>query len=483
MIDFSSLWGGVDWAILVVYFIAVLGVGFLMHKRASTSFKSFFVASRRLTIPVLIGVAMAGWYDSWTIVGLAECGWTMGISIIFIYVVPTGIMRLPLALWIGPITRDKIPDYVVTLPDLVQYFYDKKTKLLAAVVPIFSVLYSAALLFAVGDVLHMVSGLPVYLTVVIAGLGIIFYTAMAGLWALAVTDMIQFAVMTVAAGTLGVGVLTYFGGVAPIWESIHAVDPLLLTPLGHNSALDVLAWVISAAALYVNAQSYQRFGAAKGGGQIKVAYSIMLGIGIAFSAIMVFTGMTASILFPDVVSPAEGFWATVFTVLPVGLRGLFVAALVAAVMSTSSADILISAGILAKDVVKDFIKPDLTDQGTIKLTRFLIVAVGIFIIIGTYLWSDGIAKAWYYIGGFQVAVFFVPIVAGFFYKKKTAKGGFIAVLVSIIAYAIWQFGLGAPYGVPSNVFVWVVSLVSYFVACNVTNSSSQKKQACSSGKE
>ena len=84
MIDFSSLWGGVDWAILVVYFIAVLGVGFLMHKRASTSFKSFFVASRRLTIPVLIGVAMAGWYDSWTIVGLAECGWTMGISIIFI---------------------------------------------------------------------------------------------------------------------------------------------------------------------------------------------------------------------------------------------------------------------------------------------------------------------------------------------------------------------------------------------------------------
>lgn len=51
---------------------------------------------------------MAGWYDSWTIVGLAECGWTMGISIIFIYVVPTGVMRLPLALWIGPLTRDKI---------------------------------------------------------------------------------------------------------------------------------------------------------------------------------------------------------------------------------------------------------------------------------------------------------------------------------------------------------------------------------------
>lgn len=475
MIDFTNLWSGLDWAILLIYFAAVLGFGIMMHKNASTSFKSFFVASRRLTIPVLIGVAMAGWYDSWTIVGLAECGWTMGISIIFIYVVPTGLMRLPLALWIGPLTRDKIPDYVVTLPDLVQYFYDRKTKVLAAIVPIFSVLYSAALLFAVGDVLHLVSGLPIFWAIIIAGAGIILYTASAGLWALAVTDMIQFAVMTVAAGVLAIGVLVHFGGVTEIWDSINAVDPLLLTPLGHNSALDVLAWVISAAALYVNAQSYQRFGAAKGGGEIKVAYSVMLGIGITFSSIMVFTGMAASVMFPGAETPSEGFWATVFTVLPTGFRGLFVAALVAAVMSTSSADILISAGILAKDVIKEFFVPNMTDKGTIKLTRVLIVVVGVFIIMGTFLWSDGIAKAWYYIGGFQVAVFFIPIVAGFFYKRKTATGGFIAVLVAVIAYVVWQFALGAPYGVPSNVFTWVVSLVTYFVACNATYSSSQNK--------
>ena len=465
MIDFSKLWSGIDWFILVIYFVLVMGVGVLMHKKASKNFKSFFVAGRRLTIPVLIGVAMASWYDSWTIVGLAECGWTMGISIIFIYVVPTGIMRLPLALWIGPLTRDKIPDYVVTLPDLVGYFYDKRTKALSAVVPIFSVLYSAALLFAVGDVLHMVTGLPLFATVVIAGVAIIFYTALAGLWALAVTDMIQFTVMTVAAGALGLGILSEFGGMTPVFDAIAKTDPALLTPMGHNSTLDVLAWIIGAAALYVNAQSYQRFGAAKGGGEVKVAYSVMLGIGIAFSSIMVFSGMAASVMFPDAASVSEGFWATVFSVLPVGLRGLFVAALVAAVMSTSSADILISAGILSKDIIKDFIKPSMTDLGVLKLTRVMIVLVGLFIIAGTYLWRDGIGNAWYYIGGFQVAVFFVPIVAGFFYKKKTATGGFIAVLFGIISYAVWEFFLGSPMGIPSNVFVWCVSLVTYFIAC------------------
>lgn len=475
MVDFSKLWTSVDWVILVLYFVGVLSVGFMMHKRASTSFKSFFVASRRLTIPVLIGVAMAGWYDSWTIVGLAECGWTMGISIIFIYVVPTGVMRLPLAIWIGPMTRNTIPDYVVTLPDLVGYFYDKKTKIASCIVPIFSILYSAALLFAVGDVLHMVSGLPIYATVVIAGVGIVIYTAMAGLWALAVTDMIQFTVMTVSAGTLGIGLLLHFGGLTPIWDSIAEVDPVLLTPLGHNSGLDVLAWVIGAAALYVNAQSYQRFGAAKGGGEIKVAYSIMLGIGIAFSAIMVFGGMAASVMFPEAESISAGFWGTVFTVLPAGLRGLFVAALVAAVMSTSSADILISAGILAKDVIKGLFLPEMTDRGVIKLTRGMICVCGGLIILGTYLWRDGIANAWYYIGGFQVAVFFIPIIAGFFYKKKTANGGFIAVICGVIAYAIWEFALGAPFGIPSNVSTWVVSFVVYFIACPITYNASKGK--------
>ena len=57
MVDFKELWGVFDWAVLALYFIGVMSVGFVMHRKASKNFKSFFVASRRLTIPVLIGVA------------------------------------------------------------------------------------------------------------------------------------------------------------------------------------------------------------------------------------------------------------------------------------------------------------------------------------------------------------------------------------------------------------------------------------------
>lgn len=475
MIDFTQLWGVWDWAVLVAYFIGVMSVGFVMHRKASKNFKSFFVASRRLTIPVLVGVAAAGWYDSWTIVGLGELGATVGVSIIMFYVVPAGVLRLPLALWIGPMTRDKIPDYVVTLPDLIRYFYNKPAGVLASVVPMASILYCCALTFAVGEVLHMVSGIPIVVTMIVTGIAMIIYTTMAGMWGLAVTDLIQFTVMTVSAAAVMLGIFHHFGSASGLYEAVMASDPAKLSLTGNLTGAEALGHVLAAAALYVNAQSYQRFGAAKEGGDIKVAYSLVMIVGMTFSVAMVFTGLASSVIHPEAASASEGFWGTVFEVLPPGVRGLFVAALIAAVMSTVSADMLITGGILVKDIYKDLFRPGLTDQQVLKGTRVMIVACGVFIVIGTYLWRNGIGSAWTVIGGFQVAVFLIPILGGFFFKKKTGIGGLIAIISGILFYIIWQFALGIPYGIPSSVATWVVGGIIYFIACFATGNRSDDK--------
>ena len=467
MINFKDLWGTCDWIVLFIYFVGVLSVGFAMHRKASKDFKSFFVASRKLTIPVLIGTAAASWYDSWTIVGLAECGATIGISIILVYVVPSTILRLPLALWIGPMTRTKIPDWVVTLPDLFKYYYNKPTGLLSAICPMSSQLYCCALLFAVGEVLNLVSGMNIWIAMIIAGAVIVVYTFLAGMWGLAVTDLIQFMIMTVSAGTVLVGIYVHFGSASAMFEASRAIDPELTQLFGHMTGPEAFGWIISALAIYTNAQSYQRFGAAKGGGEIKVAYTLMLAIGAVFSATMVLAGIASITMFPEVASPAEGFWAMVFTVLPTGVRGLFVAALIAAVMSTVSAEFLITSGILVKDFFKGLVKPDLTDKGVIKGSRIVICCLGVFVILGTYFWQNGIANAWNIIGGFQVAVFLIPLLGGFFYKKSSPVGGLVTVLFNICWYIMWQFILHAPAGIPSSVSTWIAGLVIYFISCAI----------------
>jgi SSS family solute:Na+ symporter len=468
MVDFTNLWSALDWIIIIVYFSSIICVGLVMKKRASKNMKSFFVASRRLTIPVLIGVAAAGWYDSWTIVGLAECGWTMGISIMFIYVIPTGLLRLPLALFLGPKVRDRIPDWVVTMPDLFEYLYDRKAKLAVAISMLTPVLYESALLFAGGQVIHFVTGVNIWIAMGILGLIIVLYTSLSGMWGLAVTDLIQFAIMTVAAGMLCYGIISEYGGVQGLWDSIASVDPVLLTPMGHNTPLDAFSWIIAAGALYANSQSYQRFGSAKSGADIKVSYTLMLLFGMCFSAVMVMAGMAASVSFADAASSAEGFWGLVFTVLPMGMRGLFVAALLAAVMSTVSADFLIVATVIVRDIYKSYLKPGLTEKQALNGTRIAIWFLGIFIVGATYFWQEGIDKAYYYIGGFQVAAFFIPLVLGLTYKRRTPQAGFLTVFLTVAFYFIWQFALGAPFGIPTNVAGWVFSAAIYLIVCQIT---------------
>ena len=164
-----------------------------------------------------------------------------------------------------------------------------------------------------------------------------------------------------------------------------------------------------------------------------------------------------------------------FTTLPIGLRGLFVAALLSAVMSTVSADYLICGAVVVHDIIKSFFKPDLSDKAEVWGTRLVIWIVGLFMIVATYFWSDGISKAYYYCGGFQVAAFIVPLMLGLFYRKKTAAAGFWSLLLTIVAYAVWEFVLGTPGGIPANVACIIFSVLVYVIVAKLTYKGEENK--------
>lgn len=485
MVDFTGLWSILDWGVILLYFVAVIAVALGMRKRASKNMKSFYVASRRFTIPVLIGVGAAGWYDSWTIVGLAECGTTMGICIIFMYVIPNVILKIPLALWVGPFVRERIPDWVVTMPDLMNYLYSRKTKLAMALgmMPIF--LYEAALLTAGGQVLAYITGINMWVAFIVMGVIIIFYTSMSGLWGLAVTDMIQFVVMSVGAGMLCLGIYQQFGGFGSLFAQASAINPNLTTFSGGYGPPEFFAWMIGALAMYANAQSYQRFGSSKSAGDLKVGYTLVMLFGALFSSVMVLGGMAALVNYPEIAasSPSQAFWATVMTVLPIGLRGFFVAALLSAVMSTVSADYLIAGTLVSHDIIKEFIRPNMTAAQEVKLTKKSIWVIGLLIIVCTYFWQDGIARAYYYIGGFQVAAFIIPLMLGLFYKKRTPSAGFVSLVSAVIFYALWQFIFRTPFGIPTNVACIMFSASIYLITANMTYGGYRLTKEGQKGKE
>ena len=110
----------------------------------------------------------------------------------------------------------------------------------------------------------------------------------------------------------------------------------------------------------------------------------------------------------------------------------------------------------------------MSDKKEVVATTFVIAIIGILVIFCTYFWADGISKAYYYIGGFQVAAFFVPLMFGLFYQKKTAAAGFWSLLLSIVMYMVWQFVLQMPAGIPTNLACIIFSIVVYIVVAKVT---------------
>lgn len=470
MVDIQSLWTGFDSLLVILYFVGIIVVGILMKGKASKNMKSFFIASRRLTIPILIGVGAASWEDSWSIVGAAECGTTMGVCILFFYLIPTTIMKLPLALWIGPRVREKFPDWVVTLPDLMTYMYDNRTRLVVAIGILPQIFYDSALLVAGGEVVAYVTGLNMWVAFVIIGLICVLYTSLSGMWGLAFTDMIQFVIMTVSAGILCMGVYFYFDGFGNLFAQAEAINPNLVTVFGGNGPMEVAAWLVSAVAMYANAQSYQRFESSRSAADLKVSYSFVVLFGQFFMSISVFTGMAALIMFPQLAaeSASQAFWAVVFTTLPVGLRGLYVASLIAAVMSTVSADYLVGGAVISHDIIRGFINKNMSDKGDLLGTRISIWVIGIVMIFCTYFWEGGIEKAWYYVGGFSSAAFIVPLLFGLFYKKRTPAAGFWSLLLTIIMYLVWEFVLNCPASIPSSLFCFAFNTAVYLIVSNAT---------------
>jgi len=464
------MWSASDWISLPVYLAILLYVGFKFKERAGKNLESFFLANRCLTVPILLGTAAASWYESWTVVGLGTSAWELGIFLIFFYVAMQALVRIPLATWIGPYVRDSIPAHVVTLPDLIAHLYDKKSAYVGGVMVVTIAIYSGALLFAIGEVLHLVTGLPLFLGMVIAGAVVGIYTAAGGLYSVAVTDCVQWVIMAGSAGLAAFYLYPFVGGWEGLSKALVAQDPRLLSPIGTSNVLEAIGWSVSALALYVHPTSYQRFSAARRSSDVAIAFNLMQVFGITFSAVMVMIGVCSRALYPTL-KPATGFWTVILSALPAGLRGLFVAALTAAVMSTVDTEFLISSTTLVKNFYKEIFRPTMSESDLIRVNRYVIYLYCVLMVGLTQLWYGGISRAWYYIGGFLTSVFFVPLVAGLLWKGRTASGCFIALVASLVFYSLWEFILGQPFGFPTNLATWLFSALVYFPACLLTQKS------------
>ena len=387
---------GLDWTIIVIYFVLSLAIGLYYTRRASASTDEFFGAGRRLPW-WLAGTSMvATTFSSDTPLAVTELVYKHGVAGNWLWwnMVMSGILTVFFyaRLWrrVG----------VLTDLEFTELRYGGKP---AAFLRGFRALYLGLLInsvimgwviSAMGTIIEVSMGIDRWIAIAVCLIITVIYAGLSGLWGVVVTDAFQFVIAMAGSIILAIFSVIKLGGIDGLKGRIleHTGTPEKaqaflspLPPVGQAAWLPVVLFFT-----YIGVQWWASWypGAEPGGGGYvaqrmfsakdeKHSLLATLWFNIAHYALRpwpwILTALAAVVLFPDLENPREGYIKMMVTYLPSGFLGLMLAAIAAAFMSTISTHINWGTSYVVKDFYQRFIKPDASESHYINFSRGLSV--------------------------------------------------------------------------------------------------------------
>lgn len=437
----------VDLSIAAIYVVTVLAIGLWLSRKQEDS-EGYFLGGRGAIWPVIGISLMSANLSGTSFVGLAGAGYGDGIAV-WNYEWMGTLVLIFFALFILPFyLRSKVN----TMPEFLEQRYDRRARKVFAAFSIFTAIFidSAGALFAGALTMQLLfPEVPLWtLIAIIAALGG-GYVIFGGLKAVMITDTIQGVLLLVVGTIVFVMVFMQLGS---SWEAVRAAAPEGGFTIAKPADDDFLPWpgiftgVIWLSFYYwtTNHVVVQKVLAAKSVDHGRWGALLAASLQVPFLFILILPGLMGRELFPDLAEQDHIWPALVFELLPIGLRGLALAALVAALMSTIDSVLNGSASI----AVNDFIKPrkkDWDDKRMLLVSRIL---VGVFMVIAA-VWAPvigsfgGIVEYFQSFLGYVTMPVVVVFLGGLFWARPPRHAAFltlaIGIPVGLAGFAAFEF--------------------------------------------
>ncbi|TQR12742.1 sodium:solute symporter family transporter [Psychrobacillus soli] len=182
---------GIIWTIIVVYMIAMIGIGFYAKTKIKDS-NDYHLAGRRLGPIMLAGTLAATEIGGGSSIGVASKAYgEWGLSAGW-YVVSAGI-GIILVSFIAPFMRKTM---ATTVPEIIGRRYGKNSYAISSILSLIaSTALAAVQITATATIVHVLTGFDLTWAILISGLVVVFYTFLGGMWSVTLTDFVQFFII------------------------------------------------------------------------------------------------------------------------------------------------------------------------------------------------------------------------------------------------------------------------------------------------
>ena len=456
----------VDLAIIIIYFVAVLGIGFYLKAHTKTG-DDFFMAGRDMTAWVAGLSFLAANLGSLELMGWAAAAYQYGMLATHWY----WIGAIPAMLFLGVVM---MPFYYISkthsVPGYLKLRFDERSRALSAITfGIMTVLMSGINMYSMALVMKVVLGWDIHFSIWVSSLTVAAYVFLGGLLSAIFNEVLQFVLIWLGAMLVPIVGLIETGGWAGMVERIsrnfpgHNYTSLWSTlgsvgdnPMGiHWTGIVLgLGWVISFGYWTTDFLVVQRVMTAKDLRSAKMAPIIGAAFKMLVPFIVIVPGLLALAVLPMTLTGEAEALATgghsYNEVLPLmlarylgpGLLGLGVTALIAGFMSGMAGNVSAFATVWTYDIYRALMKKDASDAHYVSMGRWCTV-LGVLVSIGTaylVMQFESIMDYVQALFSFFIAPLFGTVILGMLWKRCSPSGGFWGLLAGTVSsIAMWAW--------------------------------------------
>ncbi|MEK6455747.1 sodium/proline symporter PutP [Caldifermentibacillus hisashii] len=431
---------------VIIYFLGMIGIGFYAYRRIF-NLNDYMLGGRSLGPAVSALSAGAADMSQWLLMGLPGAIYVSGLVEGWIAI------GLTIGAWlnwrlVAPRLRvyTHVSNDSITIPSFFDNRFKENAKILRIVtgiiILVYFTFYVSSGLVAGGVFFESSFGYDYHLGLLVVGGVIVLYTLFGGFLAVSYTDFVQGTIMFLALVSVPIIGVFVTGGIGETIETIKSFDPNLLSLTATATATGVISSLAWGLGYFGQPHIIVRFMAIKSAKEIKQARRIGIGwmiLTLAGAAATALVGVAYFQKHADVkLIDSEAVFIQMGQILfhPF-IAGIILSAVLAAIMSTVSSQLIVTSSALVEDIYKAIFKSDADQKTYIFLGRIAVLVIAI--IAGIFAWEKSdtilnlVAFAW---AGFGAA-FGPTVLLSLYWRKFTSQGALSGMIIGAITVFVW----------------------------------------------